>query len=153
MTNRGPRLRKAEEGFGVRRCGGGEVVEAEDYARVGLEDVDFEPVGTIALVALGGPSIWALEVNAISPGAWLGAVYSGVFALAVAYLIWNHGLEHIGGPRTAAFSNLVPVVALVTASLWLGEDTSPTQVVGAIIIIAGVWVARMAGGTEPEPSY
>jgi len=110
-------------------------------------------VGTIALVALGGPSIWALEVNAISPGAWLGAVYSGVFALAVAYLIWNHGLEHIGGPRTAAFSNLVPVVALVTASLWLGEDTSPTQVVGAIIIIAGVWVARMAGGTEPEPSY
>ncbi|MCH8131070.1 MAG: signal peptide peptidase SppA [Myxococcales bacterium] len=34
----------------VKRAGGGEVVEAEDYARVGLEDVDFEPVGTIALV-------------------------------------------------------------------------------------------------------
>ena len=30
--------------------GCGEVVEADDYARVGLEDVDFEPVGTIALV-------------------------------------------------------------------------------------------------------
>jgi len=110
-------------------------------------------VGTIALVALGGPSIWALDLNAISREAWLGAVYSGVFALAVAYLIWNHGLEHIGGPRTAAFSNLVPVVALITAALWLGEDTRPTQVVGAIIIIGGVWVARMAGRTEVEPSY
>jgi drug/metabolite transporter (DMT)-like permease len=48
---------------------------------------------------------------------------------------------------------LVPVVALITAALWLGEDPGPTQVVGAIIIIAGVWVARMAGGTDVEPSY
>ena len=48
-------------------------------------------------------------------------LYSGVLAIAVAYLIWNHGLEHIGGPRTSAFSNLVPVVALITAALWLGD--------------------------------
>ncbi len=110
-------------------------------------------VGTIALVALGGPSLWSLDLHAISRVGWFGVVYSGVLAIAVAYLIWNHGLEHIGGPRTAAFSNLVPVVALITAALWLGEDPGPTQVVGAIIIIAGVWVARMAGGTDVEPSY
>jgi len=67
-------------------------------------------------------------------------------AIAVAYLIWNHGLEHIAGPRTAAFANLVPVVALVAAVLWLGEDLRSTQIVGAIIIIGGVWIARMAGG-------
>ena len=34
----------------VERAGGGEVVEAEDYALVGLEEVAFRPVGTIALV-------------------------------------------------------------------------------------------------------
>jgi drug/metabolite transporter (DMT)-like permease len=110
-------------------------------------------VGTIGLVALGGPSLWSLDLPAISRIGWMGVVYSGVLAIAVAYLIWNYGLEHIGGPRTAAFSNLVPVVALITAALWLGEDPGPTQVVGAIIIIAGVWVARMAGGTDVEPSY
>ena len=118
-------------------------------------------VGTIALVALGSSSVWSMDFGAISGLGWLGVVYSGVLAIAVAYLIWNHGLEHIGGPRTAAFSNLVPVVALITAALWLGEDTSPTQIVGAIIIIAGVWVARaagggadgVAGGADVEPSY
>jgi len=109
-------------------------------------------VGTIVLVALAGPSLWSLNPDTISVVGWLGVVYSGVLALAVAYLIWNHGLERIGGPRTAAFANLVPVVALITAALWLGEDTGATQIVGAIIIIAGVWVARVAGGEGVEPS-
>ncbi len=110
-------------------------------------------VGTTALVALGGTSLWSMEWSAISQVGWFGVVYSGVLAIAVAYLIWNHGLEHIGGPRTAAFSNLVPVVALIAAALWLGEDPGPAQIVGAIIIIAGVWVARLAGGKEVEPTY
>ena len=103
-------------------------------------------VGTIVLVALGGTSLWATDFGTISRVGWFGVVYSGVLAIAVAYLIWNHGLEHIGGPRTAAFSNLVPVVALITAAVWLGEDPGPTQIVGAVIIIGGVWIARMPGG-------
>jgi drug/metabolite transporter (DMT)-like permease len=110
-------------------------------------------VGTIPLVALGIPSLWSTEWSAVSQVAWLGVTYAGVLAIAVAYLIWNHGLEHIGGPRTAAFSNLVPVVALVAAAVWLGEEPGPTQIVGAIIIIAGVSVARLAGGKDVEPSY
>ena len=110
-------------------------------------------VGTIGLVALGGRSLWSMDFGAISGVGWFGVVYSGVLAIAVAYLIWNHGLEHIGGPRTAAFSNLVPVVALIAAALWLGEDPNPTQITGAIIIIAGVWIARVAGGKDVEPSY
>ena len=84
---------------------------------------------------------------------WFGVVYSGVLAIAVAYVIWNHGLEHIGGPRTAAFSNLVPVVALIAAAVWLGEDPGLTQIVGAIIIIGGVWIARVGGGKDVERTY
>ena len=109
-------------------------------------------VGTIALLALGGPSLRSMDWGVISRAAWLGVVYSGVLAIAVAYLIWNHGLERIGGPRTAAFSNLVPVVALIAGALWLGEDPGPTQIVGAIIIITGVWIARGTSGKNVEPT-
>jgi drug/metabolite transporter (DMT)-like permease len=105
-------------------------------------------VGTIVLFALGGASLWSTDLGTISRVGWFGVVYSGVLAIAVAYLIWNHGLERIGGPRTAAFSNLVPVVALIAAAVWLGEDPGPTQIVGAIIIIGGVWIARVAGGKD-----
>ena len=110
-------------------------------------------VGTIALVTLGAPSLWSTDLSAISPVGWLGAAYSGVLAIAVAYVIWNHGLEHIGGPRTAAFTNLVPVVALIAAAVWLDEEPGPTQITGAIIIIGGVWIARVAGkSTRQNPT-
>ncbi len=113
-------------------------------------------VGTVALVALGAPAVWTMDLGEISRTGWFAVIYSGVLAIAVAYLIWNHGLEHIGGPRTAAFSNLVPVVALITAALWLGEDPGPTQILGAVIIIGGVWIARVAGKktypAEPDSS-
>ena len=71
-----------------------------------------------------------------------------ILAIAVAYLIWNYGLEHIGAPRTAAFSNLVPVMALITATVWLSEQPSPLQIFGAAIIIGGVWLARVSGVKE-----
>lgn len=102
-------------------------------------------VGTVGLVAIGSASLWNTDLGAVSRLGWFGVVYSGVLAIAVAYLIWNHGLERIGGARTAAFSNLVPVVAILAASVWLGEDPAPSQMVGALIIIAGVWIARVAG--------
>ena len=107
-------------------------------------------VGTVGLVAVGSGALVHSDLSAVSPLGWFGVVYSGVLAIAVAYLIWNHGLERIGGPRTAAFSNLVPVVAILAASLWLGEDPGPSQILGAIIIIAGVWVTRVAGRKDLE---
>ena len=105
-------------------------------------------VGTIVLFALGAASLWSTDLGTISRVGWFGVVYAGVLAIAVAYLIWNHGLERIGGPRTAAFSNLTPVVALIAAAVWLGEDPGPTQIMGAIIIIGGVWITRVAGGKD-----
>ncbi len=105
-------------------------------------------VGTIGLVALGASSVVKMDLAGISLTAWLGVGYAGILAIAVAYLIWNYGLEHIGAPRTAAFSNLVPVMALITATVWLSERPSPLQIFGAAIIIGGVWLARVAGVKE-----
>lgn len=101
-------------------------------------------VGTMGLVALGAGSVMRMDLASISVTTWLGVAYAGIFGIAVAYFIWNYGLEHIGAPRTAAFSNLVPVVALITATVWLAERPSPLQMLGAAIIIGGVWVARVA---------
>ena len=101
-------------------------------------------VGTVALVVSGASSVAKMDLDGVSATAWFGVGYAGILAIAVAYLIWNYGLEHIGASRTAAFSNLVPVVALITAAIWLSERPSPSQILGAAIIIAGVWVARVA---------
>ena len=99
-------------------------------------------IGTIGLVLAGLPSLAEIDFRTISFMAWAGVCYAGILAIAIAYLLWNYGLEHIGTARTAAFSNLVPVVALITAAIWLNEKTTTSQILGAIIITGGVWLAR-----------
>ena len=100
-------------------------------------------VGTIGLLLLGWPDLADLEWAAVSPVAWIGVVYAGVFALSIAYLLWYRGVQRIGSSRTAAYSNLVPVVALLVAWGWLGEVPSALQWIGAAIILGGISVTRM----------
>lgn len=53
-------------------------------------------------------------------------------------------MQRLGNSRTAVYSNLVPVAALITAWIWIGEVPTPRQVAGAAVILAGLSVARLA---------
>lgn len=101
-------------------------------------------VGTPVLVVLGIPSLLATELRGVSAGAWMGVVYAGLLSIALAYLLWYRGVRVLGNSRTAIYSNLVPVMALLTAWLWLGEIPGPLQLVGAAVILAGLTAARLA---------
>lgn len=101
-------------------------------------------VGTPVLVVMGVPSIAATNLDDVSIGAWLGVGYAGLLSIALAYLLWYHGVQVLGNNRTAIYSNLVPVMALVTAWLWLGEVPKVLQLAGAAIILAGLSAARFA---------
>ena len=106
-------------------------------------------VGTALFVPLGLPGLFVLDWRAISLGAWVGLVYSAVFALCAAYLIWYTAVQRIGSVRTSVYSNMVPVVAMIVAALWLGESISAAQVGGAASIVAGV---ALTGAWRLTPS-
>ncbi len=110
--------------------------------------------GTPLVVAAGVPQLRTTEWGAMGPWVWAGVGYSAVFALAVAYLIWYRGVRRIGTARTAAYSNLVPVAALLTAWLWLGEVPAPLQLAGAAVVLAGLTATRKGRASQllPAPS-
>lgn len=103
-------------------------------------------VGTVGLVALGAPALLRQRWGAIGAGAWGGLLFSALFGIGLAYLIWYRGVERIGNTRTAIFSNLTPVVAMVAAALILGETPSAGSVLGAAMTLAGVMVVRSDRG-------
>jgi drug/metabolite transporter (DMT)-like permease len=80
---------------------------------------------------------------------WLGMIYSAALALGFAYVIWNTGVKIVGGTRTAIYSNLQPVVAMLIGWMWLGEAIGQMKAAGAAIIVAGVLVTR-AGTLKVE---
>lgn len=110
-------------------------------------------IGTPVLVIWGMPSILRTDLSAVSPLAWAGVVYAGILSIGVAYLIWYRGVRLLGASRTAVYSNLVPVAALITAWVWLGEVPSALQLAGATVILGGLTLARLAGSPRsPAPS-
>jgi len=112
-------------------------------------------VGTAGLVAMGMPFLLRTPLGRISPSAWGGVVYAGVLAIGIAYLIWYTGVRRLGSSRTAVYSNLVPVVGLVTAWAWLGEEPTALQIGGACVVIGGLTVARLSrvrGGPPTDPA-
>jgi drug/metabolite transporter (DMT)-like permease len=100
-------------------------------------------IGTIIYVPLSSASLARVTWTAVSAGAWLKLVYSAVFALCVSYTIWYAAVREIGSARTSVYSNLLPIVAMVTAFLWLHEPIGPTKLAGASAVLAGVAIARM----------
>lgn len=99
--------------------------------------------GTIVytVVALGpmARTDWA----AISLASWLAMAASSLLALALAYMIWYTAVQRIGSARTAIYSNLTPIVAMIVAALWLGEQISRVQMVGAALILSGIAITRL----------
>jgi drug/metabolite transporter (DMT)-like permease len=97
-------------------------------------------IGAPLVVLLGIPQLAAVDWARVSAGTWAGVLYAGLLALATAYSWWAIGLQRLGASRTAVFSNLNPVVALVVAWLWLGERLAAPAWVGAAVVLAGVWL-------------
>jgi drug/metabolite transporter (DMT)-like permease len=74
---------------------------------------------------------------------WRAALFfSGLGALVLAYLFWYRGVRVLGPTRTAMYSNLQPVIALLIAWPALSEVPTLIQGAGAVTIIAGVILTR-----------
>jgi drug/metabolite transporter (DMT)-like permease len=97
-----------------------------------------------AVLALAGvPALRSQQWDAVGPAAWAGIVYSGGLLIALGYVAWSVAIRRIGASRTAALTNLNPVVALIAARLLLGERLDPVQAGGAALVIAGVALTRL----------
>ena len=94
------------------------------------------------LVVASMPSLIATNWSAVGAGGWLALLYSSVLSMGVAYFFWYRGLRVLGPTRTAVYSNLQPIVALLAAWAFLGEIPTIFQGIGAVTIIAGVFLTR-----------
>jgi drug/metabolite transporter (DMT)-like permease len=82
---------------------------------------------------------------AISTISWILMTASALLALAFSYIVWYTAVQRIGSSRTAIYSNLTPIVAMIVAFFWLGEPITRIQMLGAALILSGIALTRVAG--------
>lgn len=96
------------------------------------------PYVLVAMPALGRTP-WA----AVSLTTWSALVFSAMLGLCLSYMIWYVAVRQIGSARTAMYSNVTPLVAMVVAFVWLGEPIGWPKLAGAAAVLGGVAIARL----------
>lgn len=98
--------------------------------------------GALPLLIASMPALASTDWAAVGKGGWLALFYSSVISMGVAYFFWYRGLRVLGPTRTAVYANLQPIIALLVAWAFLGENPTVFQGVGAATIVAGVFLTR-----------
>jgi len=71
---------------------------------------------------------------------WIAVIYMSLGGTVLAMLFWNIGVQAIGGTNSGIFLNFNPVFTAILAFVLLGENMGASQIAGAAIVIAGVYL-------------
>ena len=98
----------------------------------------------IALIATIASFIYSYDSNLLSvfdQGAkfWIAMIYLGVFGQTIATTIFFMASGKLGSEKTSSFMFIVPVFALASASIILGEPIEVHIIIGGIISILAVY--------------
>jgi drug/metabolite transporter (DMT)-like permease len=100
-------------------------------------------IGAIPYFLIMLPQVLRVDWSHVGAWTWLSVVFSALFALCFGYSIWYAGVQRLGPTRTSTYSNLVPVVGMIVAALWLREAITPMKLAGAAAVIGGIFLTRL----------
>ena len=66
------------------------------------------------------------------------------FSMVIGYTVWFYAVSKVGNVQTAIFQNLVPVMAVIVAMIFLHETVNSQQVMGGAGILGGVTITRLS---------
>ncbi len=75
-------------------------------------------------------------------------LFVGVAGTLVPFVLYLWGIQQVQSERAAIAATLEPVLAGAIAWVWLGQDLTPLQILGALLVIGAV-VALQARSREP----
>ncbi|PZE21752.1 DMT family transporter [Paenibacillus xerothermodurans] len=87
-----------------------------------------------------------------SVGLISGLLFIGVLASLVAFTAWNQAIAMIGPSRCAGFLNLIALFSAIFALTFTGERIHLYHLLGAALVLAGVYASNRALKAAPNPS-
>ena len=82
------------------------------------------------------------DFAALDRSVWGAAVYSLLFSAAFGYAAWQRGVRRVGANRVLVYQYLVTLIGVSAGIVLLGEGFGPEKILGAVILLAGVYLAR-----------
>jgi len=99
-------------------------------------------IGAVILVAITSPWLVSVKWAHNSDEAILGLLFSGIFAIGIAYAVWGSAIQQIGPTKTSVFSNLATAIAIATSSLLLGENVNIVTLAAFVGVALGIFLVQ-----------
>jgi drug/metabolite transporter (DMT)-like permease len=98
--------------------------------------------GGAVMVPLVLPAAFRQPWESVTPRGWLALAYVVFVGTFLCYLLYYWALARIESGKVAAFTYVQPVLAGATSHFFLGESIHGHFVLGALVVLAGVYLAE-----------
>ncbi len=109
-------------------------------------------IGTLALSPIGVPALFHQNWALVTWRAWAVMGYAVVFPIYISYTIWNWAIMQRGVGYVTLYNYLTPILGGIGSFLILGEQFSAGQLLGAVVVLSGLLLARrgVTSGVKKE---
>ena len=108
-------------------------------------------VGSVPLVLSALRQLAEQDWSSLGALAWAAFVYSLFFSLVFTNIMWFTAIDRVGAAMASLYANLQPFLGAFFALVVLSESMGALQVVGGLVIGAGILIARQARAPAPTP--
>jgi drug/metabolite transporter (DMT)-like permease len=98
--------------------------------------------GGLAVLPLASVQLPGVDWGAVSLGGWGAFAYSALLVAAFGFTFWQRGISRIGANRMLVYQYLITLVGVVAGVVLFSESFGIDKVVGAAILLGGVYLAR-----------
>jgi probable blue pigment (indigoidine) exporter len=102
-------------------------------------------IGSLELLALSWPQINRAIVPDGPVIAMLAAM--GIATSLVGFLLWNHASATMPPERLGLFLYMIPLISIGAGAALLSESLTAATILGAALVVSGVWIAARRGRT------
>jgi drug/metabolite transporter (DMT)-like permease len=99
--------------------------------------------GSLVLLLPGASQSIGLEWSGITTDAWGGLLFSAFIPAGIANVVVFNAIRLLGPTRITAYQFLVPFMAVLMGAAFLSEPIRVDQLLGGLVIILGVAIARV----------
>lgn len=96
--------------------------------------------GTVFLLPFAFMETSWQDVQQASTTTWLAIAHMSILVTVVSFVMYYNGIKEVGAAKASIFINVMPVSAVILATLFLGETFTAAHAIGAVLVLSGVYI-------------
>ena len=99
-------------------------------------------IGAVPILIVGAPQIASTDYASMPTLVWVAFIFAVLGPLFLTNLLWFNAIDQVGPSKASLYANLQPFLGAIFALLILSESMTRYQVVGGLLIAAGIVLSR-----------